>query len=72
MSGKENLTNVAYAKANWARYLLGGILVALVVAISMMFAKTFENARSIRGEIDETNILDKNKPEEDDEATGDY
>ena len=71
MSGKDNLTNVAYEKANWVRYVLGGILLALVVVIGVMFVKTFKNVQGIRGSLDETTILE-DKTGEDDEATGNY
>ena len=64
MTGKENLTNAAYSKANWIRYLLGGILLVLVIVIISMFVKTFKNVQGIRGELDENTILDRDKVEE--------
>lgn len=73
MSGKENLTNAAYGKANWMRYLLGGILLVLVIVIISMFVKTFKNVQGIRDELDETTILNRDKVEEEideDEETG--
>ena len=64
MNGKDNLTNVAYAKGNPARYILSGILLFLIIAISIMFINTIKNIKGLNDGIDETKVLEKGKDEE--------
>jgi len=61
LNGKDNLSNVAYKKANWVRYVLGGVLVALLAVVGAIFFRTYENVKDIEKKYDKLTVVDDGK-----------